>query len=219
MRVCKAIATLVLAIAVTNSTRSIAQNGPPPTPPPPATVSSVGTIADANEPGDRLEISGQVFSPDGVTPAANVIVYAYQTDATGEYRNDPKTRVARLHGWAKTDAQGHYAFHTIKPASYPRMTIPGTCIFTSGVQGIRCNGLLNCNLPETSFLSRNRLPLLMPWVSSQMFSRCKPARTEYCIALSTYASAPPRIILRHDLSLPSCQTNQSSWKFPSAMPS
>jgi protocatechuate 3,4-dioxygenase beta subunit len=83
MKVCKAIATLVLVIAVTNSTRCIAQNGPPPTPSPPTTVSSVGTIAEANEPGERLEISGQVFSPDGVTPVANVIVYAYQTDATG----------------------------------------------------------------------------------------------------------------------------------------
>lgn len=106
MRVCKAIATLVLAIAITNSTRSIPQNGPPHTPPPPTTVSSVGTIVDTNEPGERLEISGQVFSPDGVTPASNVIVYAYQTDATGEYRNDPKTRVARLHGWAKQMLRG-----------------------------------------------------------------------------------------------------------------
>lgn len=124
MKACKAIATLIAALVITNASVSIAQNGPPPTPPPPATVSSAGTIADANEPGERLEISGQVFSPDGITPAANVIVYAYQTDATGEYHNDPKTRVARLHGWAKTDAQGRYAFHTIKPASYPRMTIP-----------------------------------------------------------------------------------------------
>jgi protocatechuate 3,4-dioxygenase beta subunit len=124
MKVPETIATLLLAFVITNASFSRAQNGPPPTPPPPATVSSVGTIANANEPGERLEISGQVFSPDGVTPAANVIVYAYQTDATGEYHNDPKTRVARLHGWAKTDAQGRYLFHTIKPASYPRMTIP-----------------------------------------------------------------------------------------------
>lgn len=122
MKFCKAITTLVLALALTNATVCIAQQGPPPTPPPPATVSSVGTIADANEPGEWLEISGQVFSPEGVTPVANVIVYAYQTDATGEYHNDPKTHVARLHGWARTDAQGHYTFHTIKPAPYPRMS-------------------------------------------------------------------------------------------------
>jgi len=124
MKASKVVATLFLVFVITNASFSSGQNGPPPTPPPPATVSSTGTIADANEPGERLEISGQVFSPDGVTPAPNVIVYAYQTDETGEYHNDPKTRVARLHGWAKTDAQGRYAFHTIKPASYPRMTIP-----------------------------------------------------------------------------------------------
>jgi len=83
MKACKAIATLFLAFVITNASFSSVQNGPPPTPPPPATVSSVGIIADPNEPGERLEISGQVFSPDGVTPASNVIVYAYQTDATG----------------------------------------------------------------------------------------------------------------------------------------
>jgi protocatechuate 3,4-dioxygenase, beta subunit len=124
MRFCKVIATLFVALAVINSSLGVGQTGPPPTPPPPADVSSVGTIANGTEPGERLEISGQVFAPDGATPAADVIVYAYQTDATGEYHSDPKTRVARLHGWAKTDAQGRYAFHTIKPASYPRMTIP-----------------------------------------------------------------------------------------------
>jgi protocatechuate 3,4-dioxygenase beta subunit len=95
----------------------------PPIPQPPDNVSSVGAIADAREPGQRLEISGQVFAPDGATPLANVIVYAYQTDNTGEYHSDPNTRVARLHGWAKTDAQGHYAFHTIKPAPYPGRSI------------------------------------------------------------------------------------------------
>jgi protocatechuate 3,4-dioxygenase beta subunit len=62
------------------------------------------------------------MNPD-TTPAANVIVYAYQTDVTGEYRNDPKTHVARLHGWARTDPQGHYTFHTIKPEHYPNMNI------------------------------------------------------------------------------------------------
>jgi hypothetical protein len=43
----------------------------------------------------------------------------YQTDGTGQYHNDPNTRVARLHGWAKTDAQGHFEFRTIHPGAYP----------------------------------------------------------------------------------------------------
>ena len=47
-------------------------SGPPPTPPPPANVSSVGVIGEANEPGERLVVSGQVFAPDGVTPVAGI---------------------------------------------------------------------------------------------------------------------------------------------------
>src|SRR5215468_3616511 len=98
-------------------------SGPPPSPEPPPTVSSVGTIAPATEPGQRLIITGQVFAPDGTTPASGVIVYAYQTDATGEYHND-SSRTARLHGRAKTDAQGRFEFRTIHPGAYPGRTIP-----------------------------------------------------------------------------------------------
>jgi protocatechuate 3,4-dioxygenase beta subunit len=93
--------------------------GPPPTPSAPPDVTSVGTIAGSSEPGSRLSIMGQVFAPDGVTPAAGVIVYAYQTDSGGQYHNDPDTHVARLHGWAKTDAEGRYEFRTIRPGPYP----------------------------------------------------------------------------------------------------
>ena len=112
----KAVAMLFTLAAITPAIHAVSG---PPIPQPPADVSSIGVIADAREPGQRLEISGQVFAPNGTTPLPDVIVYAYQTDAMGEYHNDPNTRVARLHGWAKTDAQGHYAFHTIKPAPYP----------------------------------------------------------------------------------------------------
>jgi protocatechuate 3,4-dioxygenase, beta subunit len=98
--------------------------GPPPTPPAPSNVTSVGTIAGSEEPGSRLSVSGRVFAPDGVTPAAGVIVYAYQTDSGGEYHNDPATHVARLHGWARTDGEGRYEFRTIRPAPYPGRRIP-----------------------------------------------------------------------------------------------
>jgi protocatechuate 3,4-dioxygenase beta subunit len=97
--------------------------GPPPTPAAPANVTSVGTIAGQSEPGPRLVVSGQVFAPDGTTPAPNVVVYAYQTDATGHYQNDA-AGIARLHGWARTDAQGRFEFQTIRPAAYPGRTIP-----------------------------------------------------------------------------------------------
>jgi protocatechuate 3,4-dioxygenase beta subunit len=100
-----------------------AQGGPPPTPEPPPGIGSESTIADSKEPGPRLVIFGQVFGPDGVSPAPGVIVYAYHTDATGEYHND-RNRVARLHGWAKTDSEGHFVFRTIRPAPYPGNSIP-----------------------------------------------------------------------------------------------
>ena len=100
-----------------------AQMGPPPTPAAPDGVSAVGIIAPPSEPGERLVISGQALAPDGVTPAAGVVIYAYQTDATGEYHNDAN-RVARLHGWAKTDQSGHFEFRTIRPAPYPNRRIP-----------------------------------------------------------------------------------------------
>lgn len=109
---------LILSLSLT----SLA-SGPPPTPPAPVSVSSMGIIGGADEPGERLVVSGQVFAPDGVTPAPNVIVYAYQTDAKGFYQND-SNRVARLHGWAKTDAQGRFEFRTIRPGAYPGRSIP-----------------------------------------------------------------------------------------------
>jgi len=114
--------TRTLALAVAFSAPLIA-SGPPPTPTPPAHATSTGTIAGAAEPGTRMVITGHVFAPDGVTPVAGAFVYAYQTDRTGEYRND-RTGVARLHGFAKTDAEGRFEFHTIRPAPYPNRGIP-----------------------------------------------------------------------------------------------
>lgn len=110
--------TMLLAAALARA------SGPPPTPEPPPDVSAVGTIAPPREPGGRLVITGRVFAPDGATPVAGVIVYAYQTDAAGHYQNDPRSRIARLHGWAKTDAQGRFEFRTIRPGPYPGRDVP-----------------------------------------------------------------------------------------------
>ncbi len=113
----------VFAFVMTLAFRSFG-DGPPPTPNPPGNVSNTGTIAPAGERGALLRINGQVFAPDGATPAAGIIVYAYQTDATGHYLSDPVTRIARLHGWAKTDSQGRFEFRTIRPGPYPGRDIP-----------------------------------------------------------------------------------------------
>lgn len=74
--------------------------------------------------GEPLVLDGTVYLPDGKTPAADIIVYAYHTNPEGVYptRGD-ETGWARRHGfmrgWVKTDADGRYRFRTIRPGSYP----------------------------------------------------------------------------------------------------
>ena len=74
----------------------------------PKNLSRETTIADSKEPGAPLEISGTVYQADGKTPARDVILYIYQTDAKGHYSPAPgATGLARrnghLRGWMKTD--------------------------------------------------------------------------------------------------------------------
>lgn len=84
----------------------------------PRTIATVARIAPQGEPGTPLVVHGRVVQRDGKTPAPNVIVFAYHTDATGVY-NRRGARGYRLRGWAKTDANGRFEFHTIRPAAYP----------------------------------------------------------------------------------------------------
>ena len=76
-------------------------------------------IASAEEPGERLHVTGTVYGPDGVTPAAGVEVYAFHTDAEGLYSATDDNRNPRLKATVRTDAEGRYELHTIKPAAYP----------------------------------------------------------------------------------------------------
>ena len=76
-----------------------------------------------------MRLIGQMFAPDGVTPAPNVIIYAHHTNVEGLYAGgSPGTvwsrRHGRLRGWARTNIDGRYVFETIKPAPYPDMSMP-----------------------------------------------------------------------------------------------
>ncbi len=86
------------------------------------------TLAGANEPGERLELSGKVFMRDGKSPAADIVLYFHHTDAKGFYSPGDTQTVARkdghLRGWIKTNAQGEFKLHTIRPAPYPNRTDP-----------------------------------------------------------------------------------------------
>ena len=86
-------------------------------------------IASASEPGERMEISGIIYQKDGRTPASNVILYVYHTDAKGLYSpapdaTGPARRHGHLRGWMKTNERGEYKFTSIRPAQYPSRQIP-----------------------------------------------------------------------------------------------
>jgi protocatechuate 3,4-dioxygenase beta subunit len=86
-------------------------------------------LAPLGEPGEPLRLSGTVYHTDGRTPATGVILFVYQTDATGRYpqRGDTSTlmrRTSALRGWVRTDTAGHYAVETIRPGAYPSRREP-----------------------------------------------------------------------------------------------
>ena len=84
------------------------------------------SIGAKDEPGEPLVVRGVIYQRDGKSPAPGVILYVYQTDATGHYAPGPDQthgrRHGRLRGWMKTDADGRYEFRTIRPAPYPGQT-------------------------------------------------------------------------------------------------
>ena len=58
-----------------------------------------------------------------------MIIYAYHTNNNGLYekKGDEKGNGVRhgyLRGWTKTNSDGKYRFHTIKPAPYPNRSEP-----------------------------------------------------------------------------------------------
>src|SRR5258708_8260265 len=92
-------------------------------PNPPANPSRSTQIAADAEPGERLIVAGQVFMPDGKTPASGVTVYAYNTDAEGYYGIARAEYPPRIYGWMRTDPAGRFDLRTIRPASYPGMRL------------------------------------------------------------------------------------------------
>ncbi len=93
------------------------------------TLTSVDTLPDFDKPGPKLKISGTIYQPDGKTPAEGVILYVYHTNQEGVYptRGDEEGWARRhgyIRGWVKTDADGRYAFYTLKPGHYPGRRAP-----------------------------------------------------------------------------------------------
>lgn len=93
----------------------------------PKAMSWEATISPQSEPGEPMIIEGTIYKKDGKTPAPGVVLYVYHTDAQGYYSNIPGQKEiphGHLRGWIKTGADGKYRFQSIRPAQYPRETIP-----------------------------------------------------------------------------------------------
>ena len=131
----------------------------------PANAPSRAALADSAEPGTRLTVSGRVLGSDG-KPIAGTSIYAYQTDANGEYvrgANGGGSDRPRLFAYLRSDADGRYSFTTIKPGSYPNSRNPGHIHFEVSAPGRenRVYEIVFENDPHISeaFRAQARVPL------------------------------------------------------------
>jgi len=89
------------------------------------------SIATDTIPGKKIKVIGIVKDKDG-KPVADALVYLYHTDSRGWYAadaphvsmNEGDMRHARLFGYVKTDKDGKFELHTIKPSGYPQSDLP-----------------------------------------------------------------------------------------------
>lgn len=86
----------------------------------PSDASASVVLAAANEPGERLVVTGRVL--DGSEPIAGASIFVFQTDAAGRYAPGKSGNDAeldpRLWGFLRTDRRGQYRYETIRPGSY-----------------------------------------------------------------------------------------------------
>jgi protocatechuate 3,4-dioxygenase beta subunit len=88
-------------------------------------------IAPDDEPGKKIRVIG-IVKNESDQPIADALVYLYQTDSRGWYAadaphvqmNEGDMRHARLFGYVKTNKQGQFELHTVKPSGYPQSDLP-----------------------------------------------------------------------------------------------
>jgi protocatechuate 3,4-dioxygenase beta subunit len=86
-------------------------------------------IAGEDEKGSRMIIKGRLMKGDDKTPYPGVIMYAYHTNSEGIYPKKGNEKgnfkwQGYPHGWCKTDEEGKYEIHSIKPGNYPSSNTP-----------------------------------------------------------------------------------------------
>lgn len=125
----------------------------------PAQLTSSERIAPDDEPGTALVVHGRAFAANGRTPRAGAIVFAYHTDRSGLYRaRGEPAHTWRLKGWARTDSEGRFEFHTIRPGPYPGGMDAAhihLTLFTADGTGYHAGGLLFDDDPLVSAAERD----------------------------------------------------------------
>jgi catechol 1,2-dioxygenase len=81
-------------------------------------------IAEADEPGERLVLTGRVLFAPTCAPAGEAVLDVWQANAKGRYYNvDPGSPSApdqlRLRGRLRADREGRYRIETVMPGAYP----------------------------------------------------------------------------------------------------
>jgi len=105
------------------------------------------SIATDTIPGNKIKVIGTVKNKEG-KPVADALVYLYHTDSRGWYAadaphvlmNEGDMRHARLFGYVKTDKEGKFELHTIKPAGYPQSDLPAHIHVHISATGYRSYG-------------------------------------------------------------------------------
>lgn len=77
----------------------------------------------------QLLVGGQIWLPDGKTPASGTVIYYWHTDENGLYSPSPDmdqraVKHGYLRGWVKADLMGRWAINTSRPAPYPNRNDP-----------------------------------------------------------------------------------------------
>jgi protocatechuate 3,4-dioxygenase beta subunit len=70
------------------------------------------------EPGKKFTLDITVKDISTKQPVKDAEIFAYHTNYKGDYENDPKTGIAKIHGTARSDEKGAVRFITIYPRGY-----------------------------------------------------------------------------------------------------
>ena len=101
----------------------------------PQIIQSIDTSPGWIQTGQKLMLTGNIYLPDGKSPAKDVIIYYYHTNTEGRYLHKPGQKRSMapnelgqthgyIRGWVKTDSLGRYAIYTVRPGTYPTRDFP-----------------------------------------------------------------------------------------------